>query len=85
MDDAHESRIALYGGSFDPIHNGHLIVARAIAEAYELDRVVLLPSAHPPHKNAEDLAPPSHRAAMVKLAIEGEPLPGLGKYDVAQT
>lgn len=67
-------RVALYGGSFNPIHLGHLSIARAVAERLQLDRVVFLPTSNPPHKVAGDLAPAEHRAAMVKLAIAGEPL-----------
>ena len=65
-------RIALFGGSFDPIHLGHLISARAVAERLELSRVIFLPSAAPPHKNASDLLAPEHRAEMVRLAIAEE-------------
>jgi nicotinate-nucleotide adenylyltransferase len=67
-------RIGLYGGSFDPIHHGHLIISRAVAEAARLDRVVFLPSANPPHKGGKPMADAGHRAAMVKLAITGDPL-----------
>ncbi len=66
------SRIALYGGSFNPIHHGHLIVARCVAEALRLDRVIFLPSANPPHKDSSSLLDASRRADMVKLAIDGE-------------
>lgn len=66
-------RIALYGGSFNPIHNGHIIIARGVAERIELDRVIFLVSARPPHKPAGDLLDAEHRAAMVKLAIADEP------------
>jgi nicotinate-nucleotide adenylyltransferase len=67
------SRIALYGGTFDPIHFGHLIVARAVGEMLGLDRVVFLPTARPPHKEGLPLADVGHRATMVQLALEGEP------------
>jgi len=67
-------RLALFGGSFNPIHLGHLIVARSVAEQLRLDRVVFLPSAVPPHKSAAALIDPDHRAEMVRLAIAGEPL-----------
>jgi nicotinate-nucleotide adenylyltransferase len=67
-------KIGLFGGSFNPIHNGHLIVARSVAETLQLDRVVILPSRTPPHKSEDrSLAAGDHRAAMAKLAIEGEP------------
>ncbi len=65
-------RIALFGGSFDPIHLGHLISARSVAERLGLSRVIFLPSAAPPHKNASDLLAPEHRAEMVRLAIAEE-------------
>jgi nicotinate-nucleotide adenylyltransferase len=67
-------RIGLYGGSFDPIHLGHLISARAIAEQLDLYRVILLPAAIPPHKQAVRLSAPEHRLAMLRLAIEDDPL-----------
>ncbi len=65
--------IGLFGGSFNPVHNGHLIVARAVAERLGLTRVVLIPSAHPPHKQSRnDLASAADRLEMVRLAIAGE-------------
>lgn len=66
-------RITLFGGSFNPIHLGHLIIARSVAEQLELDRVIFLPSATPPHKTGTDLVAPEHRAEMVRLAIADEP------------
>lgn len=66
-------RIALYGGSFNPIHNGHLIVARSIAEQLQVDRLIVLPSARPPHKGADQLLDARHRAEMVRRAIAEEP------------
>ena len=72
-------RIALFGGSFNPIHHGHLIVAGAIREQMGLDRVVFVPAARPPHKAAKELAPSEDRWRMVRLAIEGEP--GFGACD----
>ncbi len=65
--------IALFGGTFNPIHNGHLIIARSIAELLGLSRVVLIPSANPPHRNDDDLADAADRLEMVRLAIAGEP------------
>ena len=63
-----------FGGSFNPIHHGHLITARAAAEACGYDRVVLIPSAVPPHKtDAKTLAAPPHRLEMCRLAVENDP------------
>jgi nicotinate-nucleotide adenylyltransferase len=66
------ARIGIYGGSFNPVHFGHLIVARAIREKLNLAQVYFLPSRNPPHKDAKKLAGPEHRAEMVRLAIERE-------------
>lgn len=64
-----------FGGSFNPIHVGHLICARAVAQARGFDRVILVPSAQPPHKpDQSQLASPDDRLAMVQLAIADEPL-----------
>ncbi|MGB2985025.1 MAG: nicotinate-nucleotide adenylyltransferase [Phycisphaerae bacterium] len=76
--------IGLYGGSFDPIHCGHLIVARAIAERLDLGRVIFLPTARPPHKAGGRLADPAHRAEMVKLAIADEPVFEFSDYDLTR-
>jgi nicotinate-nucleotide adenylyltransferase len=76
---------ALFGGSFDPIHLGHLIIARSVAEQLELDRVILLPAMTPPHKEAAVLTAPAHREAMVRLAIEGEPGFDVSDYDLTRT
>lgn len=65
-------RIALYGGSFDPIHHGHLILARDALERLELDRVVFIPAAISPHKLTRVPSPAPVRRAMVAAAIAGE-------------
>jgi len=67
-------RIGLYGGSFDPIHFGHLISARSIAEQIDLSRVILIPSARPPHKQGVWMTEAEHRLAMCRLAVHGDPL-----------
>ena len=62
------------GGSFNPIHNGHLICAESAAKSGPYDGVVLIPSAQPPHKSASaDLAPAKDRLAMARLAAETMP------------
>ena len=66
-------RIALFGGTFDPIHNAHLTVAREAAQAFALDKVLLIPAAHPPHKPNENLTSYEDRYRMVELACQGEP------------
>ena len=68
-------RLGLFGGSFNPPHTGHLVVAEAMREAFALDRVVWMPAARPPHKTGADdaaaLAPPDARLALVRAAIAG--------------
>jgi nicotinate-nucleotide adenylyltransferase len=61
-------RIGLFGGTFDPIHHAHLAVARAAAERFALDKVLLIPAAAPPHKGSSS-ASYADRLAMVKLAV----------------
>lgn len=64
-------RIGLLGGTFNPIHVGHLILAEAAREQCRLDEVWFIPTATPPHKPAKDLADAAHRLAMVRLAVRG--------------
>lgn len=65
--------IALFGGTFDPIHSGHLQAARAATRRFRLDRVLFIPAGSPPHKRRVRLTPYVHRYAMVALACAGEP------------
>jgi nicotinate-nucleotide adenylyltransferase len=66
-------RIALFGGTFDPIHSGHLRAAKAAARRFRLDRILFIPSGHPPHKVKDRLTPFPHRYAMVTLACTEDP------------
>jgi len=65
-------RLGVFGGSFDPIHLGHLLVVGDIRRQLRLDRVLFVPTWHPPHKQGP-MTPYRHRLAMTKLAIAGEP------------
>jgi len=66
-------RVALFGGSFNPVHVGHLALAEEAREACRLDRVVFMPAARPPHKPEAGLAPGRDRMALVQRAIAGNP------------
>ena len=65
-------KIALFGGTFDPIHRGHLAVAHAAADAFKLDRVHFVLADTPPHKQAKPITPYKYRLAMLELALEGQ-------------
>ena len=65
-------RTAVFGGSFNPIHYGHLLLADDLLEILSLDRVLFVPAKHPPHKDPTRLAPPEERLAMVRLATQGQ-------------
>ncbi len=67
-------RIGILGGTFDPIHLGHLHTAEEVGERLDLEKVYLIPSASPPHKSKRSLTPFRHRLAMVRLAAEQSPL-----------
>ncbi|MCK4601074.1 MAG: nicotinate-nucleotide adenylyltransferase [Phycisphaerae bacterium] len=72
------NHIVLFGGTFDPVHNAHLIIARAIAEQRGFEKVTFLPAARPPHKSPAH-ASAADRLAMLRLAIEGK-----GIFDVCE-
>jgi nicotinate-nucleotide adenylyltransferase len=67
-------KIALFGGTFDPIHSAHLQIAREAARQCKLDRVCFVPASRPPHKSGATSAPYEDRYRMVELACAGEPM-----------
>lgn len=75
-------RLGLYGGSFDPVHYGHLLLAESCREQAGLDRVIFLPAAVPPHKQDRTISPAEHRAAMLELAVAGHPAFEVSRYEV---
>jgi nicotinate-nucleotide adenylyltransferase len=66
-------RLAIFGGTFDPIHKAHQAVAAAAASQFRLDRVLFVPAARPPHKSGVTYAPYEHRVRMAELACAGFP------------
>jgi nicotinate-nucleotide adenylyltransferase len=64
-------RLAIFGGTFDPIHQAHLAIAREAMERCRLDRVLLVPANNPPHKAAVSRTPYAHRVRMAELACRG--------------
>lgn len=68
-----ESRIAVMGGTFDPIHYGHLVTAEAAMQEYAIDRVLFIPSGRPPHKTDKQISSTEDRYLMTELATETNP------------
>ncbi len=66
-------RIGIFGGTFDPVHLGHLILAEQCREQGRLDQVWFVPSARPPHKDAPAVTPFGQRVEMLQLAVAGQP------------
>jgi nicotinate-nucleotide adenylyltransferase len=65
-------RLAIFGGTFDPVHDAHLAIARAAADRFRLDQVLFVPAAHPPHKALATHAPYDDRVRMAQLAYADE-------------
>jgi nicotinate-nucleotide adenylyltransferase len=76
------SRLGILGGTFDPPHLGHLILAECALDALHLDAVLFAPAAEPPHKDGDMITPVEHRLAMVELAIAGNPHFALSRVDL---
>ncbi len=75
-------RVGILGGTFDPIHLGHLVAAQEVLYDLQLDRVLFVPAGEPPHKQPGGASPATHRARMVELAIASNPGFGLSLVDV---
>jgi len=74
--------IGVFGGSFDPIHHGHLIVGQVACEALGLESLRFVPAREQPFKQGQHRTTPDHRAAMVSLAIAGSPRFGLERIEL---
>src|SRR5215216_4274615 len=66
-------RIALYGGTFDPVHIGHIEVARKVSQLFEIEKVLFIPAQMAPHKIGRPVTKPIHRYAMLALATQSDP------------
>lgn len=67
-----QRRAAIYGGTFDPVHNGHLEVARRVQKLFALDEVIFVPACVPPHKRGAGISSAFHRFTMLALATEND-------------
>ena len=77
-------RVGLFGGTFNPIHLGHLRGAEDIRETFHLDEVIFVPSSIPPHKITEKVIEASHRLEMVRLAVSGNPFFSVSDVEISR-
>ncbi|MFI5206325.1 MAG: nicotinate-nucleotide adenylyltransferase [Candidatus Paceibacterales bacterium] len=75
-------RIGVIGGTFNPVHIGHLAIAQTAQEAMKLQKVIFVPSNWPPHKMDSNIAPAKDRYNMVRLAIKGNPLFEISDFEI---
>jgi nicotinate-nucleotide adenylyltransferase len=75
-------KLGLFGGSFDPVHRGHLALALAARRELGLDRVVFVPAARPPHKRGRALAPARHRFAMLRASLKPYPSFQISSWEI---
>ncbi len=79
---AEMKKIAFYGGSFDPIHNGHLAIAKSLLELFAFDEFYFVPAFHAPHKRTKSVSSPFCRYAMLALATNNEPKIRISKIEL---
>lgn len=75
-------RLGVFGGTFDPVHYGHLVAAEEVRYRLRLDKVLFVPAGMPPHKLDHDITPTRHRLAMLELAIASNPGFALSRVDI---
>ena len=75
-------RIGVLGGTFDPVHNGHLHIANALGTALDLERVVWVPAGRPPHKAGQIVSKDHDRLAMLDLALDGSAIDEISTIDI---
>src|SRR6185436_16144022 len=75
-------RLGIFGGTFDPVHYGHLLLAESCREQLKLDQVWFLPAAVPPHKQANEITPGTQRVEMLELAIGGQESFDICRYEI---
>ena len=74
------TRLGIYGGTFDPVHYGHLLAAEQCLEQCALDEVWFVPASSPPHKQQASITPADQRAEMLALATAGHSAPAREPY-----
>jgi nicotinate-nucleotide adenylyltransferase len=79
---AAQKRIALYGGTFDPVHTGHLEIARRVSELFEIEKLLFIPAQMAPHKIGRPVTEPIHRYAMLALATQNDPKLSISTFEL---
>jgi len=77
-----QKRIALYGGTFDPIHLGHLEIGRRVSQLFEIEKVLFIPAQMAPHKIGRPVTEPIHRYAMLALATQDDPRLAISTFEL---
>jgi nicotinate-nucleotide adenylyltransferase len=77
-----KQRIALYGGTFDPVHSGHVEIARKVLELFEIEKVLFIPAQVAPHKVGRPVTEPIHRYAMLALATQKDPRLSISTFEL---
>lgn len=78
-------KLGIMGGTFDPIHYGHLVTAEAARHQFELDRVIFIPAGKPPHKTRRNISRPEHRLCMTRLAVRSNPWFEVSDMEITRT
>ncbi len=78
------NRVGIFGGTFDPIHHGHLITAQSVKEIRELDKIIFIPAYISPHKQHEKASSAEHRLNMLRLALHDIPFFECSDYEIKQ-
>jgi len=79
------NNIAVFGGSFNPVHNGHIYITKCAAEHIKIDKLFVIPTFHPPHKASEELVSGEHRYNMLELAFEKIPFAEVNSMELNRT
>jgi nicotinate-nucleotide adenylyltransferase len=77
-----QKRVALYGGTFDPVHSGHVEIARRVSELFEIEKVLFIPAQVAPHKVGRPVTEPIHRYAMLALATQHDPRLSISTFEL---
>lgn len=77
-----KKKVGIYGGTFDPVHVGHIKAAEEIKRILGLEKIIFIPSFIPPHKNPSETTPPEHRLKMLELAVEPFPYFDISTYEL---